>query len=105
MENVPRSLRGELTRWMLELKAGVFVGKLSARVRDSFWQLTCSKVGQGAWAILLYSARTEQGFAVTFWGLPDNVPEETEGLTLIREQLPPKKRKFVERILRWDEAG
>ena len=29
LERVPPSLRGELTRWMLELRAGVFVGTLN----------------------------------------------------------------------------
>ena len=34
LENVPTSLRGELSRWLLEPRAGVFVGHVSARVRD-----------------------------------------------------------------------
>ncbi len=34
LEKVPAGLRGELTRWLLELKAGVFVGKVSAMVRE-----------------------------------------------------------------------
>jgi CRISPR-associated protein Cas2 len=43
LESVPVSLRGELTRWMLELRAGVFVGSLSAMVRDKLWEMVCSK--------------------------------------------------------------
>jgi len=34
LEKVPRSLRGELTRWMIEVDTGIFVGRLSAMVRD-----------------------------------------------------------------------
>lgn len=30
----PVGLRGDLTRWLLEISAGVFVGKVSARVRE-----------------------------------------------------------------------
>ncbi len=41
LEKVPTSLRGELTRWLLELKAGVFVGKVSAMVRDRLWEHVC----------------------------------------------------------------
>jgi CRISPR-associated protein Cas2 len=41
LEKVPVRLRGELTRWLLELKAGVFVGKVSAMVRDKLWQRVC----------------------------------------------------------------
>ena len=38
LEKVPPSLRGELTRWFLEPKAGVFVGHVGAMVRDRLWQ-------------------------------------------------------------------
>jgi len=34
LERVPVGVRGELTRWMLEIHTGVFVGTLSARVRS-----------------------------------------------------------------------
>lgn len=38
LEKVPRGLRGELTRWLVELDTGVFVGQLSATVRDLLWR-------------------------------------------------------------------
>ena len=37
LENVPPSLRGELTRWLIEPRPGVFVGHVSALVRDRLW--------------------------------------------------------------------
>lgn len=83
LERVPPSLRGELTRWMLELRAGVFVGTLTALVRDKLWELACKGMAEGA-GILVYSADTEQGFAIRFWGIPDRLVEDFEGLTLIR---------------------
>ena len=83
LERVPPSLRGELTRWMLELRAGVFVGTLTALVRDKLWELACRGMVEGA-GILVYSADTEQGFAIRFWGIPDRLVEDFEGLTLIR---------------------
>ncbi len=48
LERVPPSLRGELTRWLLELRAGVFVGTVSALVRERLWQLACERMGEGA---------------------------------------------------------
>jgi CRISPR-associated protein Cas2 len=59
------ALRGDLTLWLLEISAGVFVGQVSARVRDALWsrvQKTC-KNGR---ATLVYSAAGEQrlGFRV-----------------------------------------
>lgn len=45
VERAPPGLRGLLTRWMLEPKAGVFVGTMSAMVRDKLWQRVCRSVG------------------------------------------------------------
>ncbi|MEI8259518.1 MAG: type I-E CRISPR-associated endoribonuclease Cas2e, partial [Deltaproteobacteria bacterium] len=39
VERATPGLRGQLTRWMLEVRAGVFVGTLSSRVRDKLWAL------------------------------------------------------------------
>ena len=48
LENVRPSLRGELSRWLFEVKAGVFTGKVSALVRDELWQLIQQKLGKGS---------------------------------------------------------
>lgn len=94
MEKVPVSLRGELSRWMIEPKAGVFVGKVSAMVRDKLWQHTCSKVKSGS-AILIYNNPTEQGFAVRTFGPTSREVIDMEGLSLIR--VPISTRKGVKR--------
>lgn len=83
LERVPVSLRGELTRWMLEPKAGVFIGSLSAMVRERLWEKACKGMRSGAGA-LIYSSDTEQGFAMRFWGETARVVEDFEGLTLVR---------------------
>ena len=83
LERVPASLRGELTRWMLELRTGVFVGKLSAMVRDRLWEKVCSGMRGGA-GMLVYNTDNEQGFAVRFWGSTSRSVEDFEGLTLVR---------------------
>ena len=44
---VKPGLRGELTRWMIEPQAGVFVGNLSGRVRDRLWEKVESEVLEG----------------------------------------------------------
>jgi CRISPR-associated protein Cas2 len=82
-ERVPAGLRGELTRWMLEPQAGVFVGSISAMVRDRLWERVCRRARGGA-AVLIHNADTEQGFSVRIWGGPGRIPEDFEGLTLIR---------------------
>lgn len=83
LESVPRSLRGELTRWLLELRAGVFVGEVSAMVRDKLWEKVCAEGKQGG-AMLVYNTDNEQGYTFRYWGVTDRVPIDCEGLYLVR---------------------
>ncbi len=83
LERVPTSLRGELTRWMLEPKAGVFVGKLSAMVRERLWGKICEGMGDGA-GMLFYSADNEQGFTIRYWGDTTKRIVDFEGLSLVQ---------------------
>ena len=83
LERVPASVRGELTRWMLELQAGVFIGSMSASVRDVLWKMIASTARHGA-AILIHSAANEQGFAVRFLGKTSRAIESFDGLLLLR---------------------
>ena len=79
-----RSLRGELTRWMIEPKAGVFVGRLSAAVREALWQKACSEMSGGA-GILIYQTNSEQGYSMRTWGRTGRRIENHEGLYLVRK--------------------
>ena len=83
LEAVPRSLRGELTRWMLEVRAGVFLGSLSAMVRDRLWAKACQAAKDGS-CILLYNTNSEQGFAIRTAGPTRRRIEDFEGLVLVR---------------------
>lgn len=87
LENVSPSLRGQITRWMIEPKAGVFVGAMSAMVRQKLWEKACQAAREGG-CILLYSSNTEQGFKVDFWGKTSRWMTNWEGLQLVTR---PKK--------------
>ncbi len=82
LERVPTSLRGELTRWLLEPRAGVFVGKVSALVRERLWERVCRGVRDGS-ALMVYSADTEQGFALRVHGDPRRRVVDFDGLALV----------------------
>ncbi|MFD1832660.1 type I-E CRISPR-associated endoribonuclease Cas2e [Streptomyces desertarenae] len=81
LANCPAGLRGFLTRWLLEISPGVFLGSPSARVRDVLWAEVRQYSGQGR-ALLAYQTNNEQGF--TFES-HDHAwhPVDHEGLTLI----------------------
>ncbi|MFT3797945.1 type I-E CRISPR-associated endoribonuclease Cas2e [Microbacterium sp.] len=55
----PPGLRGYLTRWLLEISAGVFVGAVSKRVRELLWKRIVEMVRTGR-AIMVFPARNEQ---------------------------------------------
>lgn len=57
---VPEGLRGDLTKWLMEIAPGVFVGNPSARIRDLLWERTIELCKDGR-ALLVYSAANEQG--------------------------------------------
>lgn len=78
---VPPGLRGFLTRWMLEISAGVFVGKVTRRVRDLLWARTIKMVRTGR-AILVFSARNEQGMDFLVHGHHWQ-PIDIDGITLM----------------------
>ncbi|MFG2950484.1 type I-E CRISPR-associated endoribonuclease Cas2e [Streptomyces adustus] len=80
---VPDHLRGALSRWTSEVVPGIFVGTVSARVRDQLWQVVTETVGNGA-AVLIHPAPTEQGYAIRTAGARRRVPADFDGLTLIR---------------------
>ncbi|HUW60883.1 MAG TPA: type I-E CRISPR-associated endoribonuclease Cas2e [Candidatus Bathyarchaeia archaeon] len=82
LERVSPSLRGELTRWLLEPKSGVFVGTVSAMVREKLWEKVCRKTGEGG-SILIWTANNEQGFKIDFWGDPSRHVLSWDGLQLI----------------------
>lgn len=83
LERVPAALRGELTRWLLEPKAGVFVGRVSAMVRDRLWEKTCRQAAGGG-CVMIHASNTEQGFQIRSWGRTARVIENYEGLLLVR---------------------
>jgi CRISPR-associated protein Cas2 len=81
LERVTPSLRGELTRWLIQPKTGVFVGRVSARVRDLLWDKVAAAKRGGA-ALLIYQDTTEQGFSVRTAGRTSKTIEDFEGLLL-----------------------
>ena len=82
LENVPSTLRGEITRWLLEIKAGVFVGNISALVRTKLWDKVRSNCAGGT-CLMVYNKKCEQGFAIEFWGAAQRVVLDWEGLILM----------------------
>ena len=61
LTNCPPKLRGDLSKWLLEINTGVYVGQVSARVREALWKRICANVGTGQ-ATMVFSTNNEQHF-------------------------------------------
>ena len=83
LERVPPGLRGELTRWLLEPQAGVFVGRVSAMVRERLWEKACAQAREGG-CVIIHSSDNEQGFKVRTRGRTARSIQDFEGLFLVR---------------------
>jgi CRISPR-associated protein Cas2 len=83
LENVPVPLRGELTRWLIEVRAGVFVGHVSALVRDRLW-LKCSLNAAAGGVVQAWSTNNEQRFTLRLSGDTSRTLIDLEGVQLIK---------------------
>ena len=68
LEKTPSGLKGEVSKWLLAVAAGVFVGCPSKLVRERLLSLTIGKIGKEGRCLMLWSAPTEQGYEIRAWG-------------------------------------
>lgn len=87
----PPGLRGYLTRWLLEISAGVFVGRVSKRVRELMWTRTVEMIRTGR-AIMVFTARNEQRLSFLVHGHHWE-PVDIDGITLMLR--PAERRREV----------
>ncbi len=83
MEKAPHWIRGELTRWLLEPHPGVYVGHVSALVRDMLWEKCCKACKEGG-VLQIWTTNNEQRCAMRMYGELGREVVEMEGLQLIR---------------------
>lgn len=82
VENAPPRLRGRLALWLLEVRAGVYVGKVSRRVREMIWANVEDGIDQGN-AVMAWTTNTESGFDFQTLGTNRRIPAEMDGIKLV----------------------
>lgn len=94
LTDCPPKVRGDLSKWLLEINTGVYVGNVNARVREELWKRICENVKDGR-ATMVYSTNGEQklDFLVhnTSW-----VPVDFDGIKLIRKPSVKEREKNAE---------
>jgi CRISPR-associated protein Cas2 len=83
LEAAPPALRGQLSRWLIEVHPGVFVGHVSGMVRDQLWEKCCEK-SKDAGVVQMWNSNSEQGFQLRMHGATSRQVVDYEGLLLIR---------------------
>lgn len=86
LERASQSVRGDLTRWLLEVRAGVFVGRVGADVRDRLWDRVVAALASGSSsgaAVMIHAADTEQGYTFRLYGDPSREVAYFDGLELV----------------------
>ena len=80
--NAPQRLRGRLAVWLLEVRAGVYIGVYSARTRQMIRDQLAELIGDGD-AVLAWSTPNDAGFDFETFGTNRRMPVDFDGLKLV----------------------
>lgn len=69
--------------WLLEVRAGVYIGDYSRRVREYLWSQVQDHLGDGN-AVMAYAHPNESGFDFLTLGKNRREPIDFDGLRLVR---------------------
>ena len=86
-ESAPPRLRGRLALWMVEVRAGVYVGDYSVKTRERLWHEVVCHIDDGS-AVLVWTESNEAGFDFVTVGPNRRVPVDFDGLRLVRYRPP-----------------
>lgn len=82
LENAPPRLRGRLAVWLLEVRAGVYVGNYSNKVRDHIWNQVEEGIEDGN-AVMVWRTNNETGFEFLTLGANRRMPADWDGVRLV----------------------
>ncbi len=82
-EAVPPRLRGRLAIWLLEIRAGVYIGDVSHRIREMIWEQVDALAENGNVA-MAWTSNHESGFEFQTYGVNRREPVDHDGLCLVR---------------------
>jgi len=82
ISNAPPRLRGRLAAWLVELRAGVYVGDYSTKTREMIWDQLVQGLEEGD-AIMVWKAPTDQGYEFLTLGKNRRMPVDFDGMKLV----------------------
>lgn len=81
-ENVPPRLRGRVAIWLLEVRAGVYIGDISRRGREMIWEHLSAGYDHGN-VVMAWASSNESGYEFQTLGASRRLPVEFDGLFLV----------------------
>lgn len=87
-ENVPPRIRGRMAIWLMEVRAGVYIGDVSRCTRDMLWQHLEAGYDGGN-VVMAWASNSESGYDFQTLGANRREPVEYDGLRLVAF-LPPQ---------------
>ena len=103
MTDCPIGLRGDLAKWLLEISHGVFVGQVSARLRDQLWERIKETTKDGR-VSMVFNTNNEQrlDFRVhnSTWE-----PIDFDGIKLMLRPSPSRIKQLGELRLGFSKAS
>lgn len=81
-ESAPPRLRGRLALWLVEVRAGVYIGDYSERVRNVIWSHVTAGI-EGGSAILAWAESNEIGYRLDVIGDHHRQPVDHDGIQLV----------------------
>jgi CRISPR-associated protein Cas2 len=89
VEGAPPRLRGRLAVWLLEVRAGVYVGTYGRRVREMIWEQVRAYIEDGN-AVIAWAAPNDAGFEFDTCGKNRRVPVDLDGFRLVAFAAEPE---------------
>ena len=83
VNNAPPRLRGRLAVWLLEIRAGIYIGNYSRRTREMIWEQVQKHIGEGD-AIIAWAVPNDAGYDFDTCGVNRRIPMDLDGLKLVQ---------------------
>ena len=81
-ESVPERLKGYLSRWLVQVRARVFVGNGSGRTREKLWKTACREARTGN-LVMIWSVSNESGYDFCTFRTTSRKEKEIDGIKLV----------------------
>jgi len=92
VNNSPPRLRGRLAVWLLEVRAGVYLGAYGAKTREMIVEQIEKLIGDGD-AVVAWDAPNDAGFTFRTFGVNRREAVDFDGLQLVAfRPLPPAEK-------------